>query len=232
MAGINNIAASARRALRVALTAAIAIALGIAMAGSRAAAEPPHFLVAKPDLGDSLFEQSVVLILPPPSPQMVSGVIINKPTTISVKQVFPRAVDLSEACNTVYFGGPVGLDALLMVRRTTAPIESEVRVFGDLYLSVDPNKIVALLRDPSIDKTNVRVFEGYSVWTVPQLEREKTEDSWYEVPASAESVFTSDPKQLWKHLAARGRMQQVELPQQPYSPPRVFNSAFRLPPTL
>ena len=182
------------------------------MPGSAAAAEdePPTFLVAKPDLRDPLFAESVVLMLPPPAIPIVAGVIINKPTAIPVKRAFPRSVDLKDASDSVYFGGPVDLETMLLVRRTKKPAKDERRIFGDLYLSVDPSRIAEILKDPSLDTTNVRVFQGYSEWSVPQLANEKRRDSWYEVPVQAEWVFTSDPQELWKRMVARAKVQEVK----------------------
>ena len=224
MARKRNIAASAL-CLLVAVLSAPAIIAGhsIAFADS----EPPTFLVAKPDLPDPLFSESVVLMLPPPAIPIVAGVIINKPTTIPVKRVFPRSVDLKNASDSVYFGGPVDLETMLLVRRTSNPSKDERRIFGDLYLSVDPNRIAEILKDPSLDTADVRVFEGYSQWTAPQLEREKREDSWYDVPVQPESVFTSDPRQLWKQMVAQAKVQEVKAPVGVF---RVLLSAFELPP--
>jgi len=223
MARKRNIAASAGCVL-IAIACAIAV-----MKGANAFADdnPATFLVAKPDLPDPLFAESVVLMLPQPAIPIVAGVIINKPTTIPVKRAFPHSVDLKDASDSVYFGGPVDLETMLLVRRTPKPAKDERRIFGDLYLSVDQNRIAEILKDPNLDTTNVRVFQGYSEWSVPQLAREKREDSWYDVPVQAASVFTSEPLQLWKQMVARAKVTEVKA-----SPPdafRVLLSAFELP---
>lgn len=187
--------------------------VALAAAAGIARAEPvPDFLVAKPDLGDPFFEQSVVLMLPPPAIPLIAGVIINKPTTLSVKQIFPKASGLAAPSDMVYFGGPVEPDAVLMVRRTSAPIKNERHVFADLYLTVDPNDISTLLQSKDLDRANLRLFRGYSQWGRDQLRAEKMEGSWDEVPANPELVFTSNPKQLWRQLSERARYLRVNAP--------------------
>jgi putative transcriptional regulator len=184
-----------------------------ALSAGTASADDSNFLVARPELGDPLFEQSVILMIPPEQmPQLVDGVIINKPTTIGVKKAFPHAIDLPNAADVIYFGGPVELDATLMVRRTSSPTQDDHHVFGDLYLNVDPKDIAAILKDPHLDKANVRVFQGYSQWGVNQLRNEKAQGSWYEVPVSADAVFSATPAHLWDELVAKGRMPEVEPP--------------------
>jgi putative transcriptional regulator len=185
----------------------------VVLSAVTASGDEPYFLVARPALGDPLFEQSVILMLPPQIiPQMVEGVIINKPTTIGVKKAFPHSVDLPDAADVIYFGGPVELDVTLMVRRTSSPTHDDHRVFGDLYLSVDPKDIAAILKDPRLDKANVRVFQGYSQWALDQLRNEKAQGSWYEVPVNADAVFSASPAHLWDELVAKGRMPKVEPP--------------------
>ncbi len=196
------------RLLATALAALIVVTLMMRPKVARCEDEP-DFLVAKPTLEDPLFEQSVILMVPAPAVTLVAGLIINKPTTIPVKRVFPRSIDLPDSSDTVYFGGPVEPEAALMVRRTAAPIASEVHVFGNLYLSVDPKDIATILKDPHLDKTNVRLFLGYSQWGQDQLRAEKMEGSWYEVPAHPEMVFTSTPKALWNELVDRARFLRV-----------------------
>jgi putative transcriptional regulator len=188
----------------------ILLAIGVmvvALSAGTASADEPNFLVARPELGDQTFEQTVILMLPPQIiPQVVEGVIINKPTTIGVKKAFPHSVDLPNAADVIYFGGPVELDATLMVRRTSSPKQDDRHVFGDLYLSVDPNDIATILKDPHLDKANVRVFQGYSQWDIDQLRNEKARGSWYEVPVNADAVFSATPAHLWEQLVGKGRI--------------------------
>ena len=209
MTHVQNIGASVKWP-RILLAIAVMV---VALSAGTASADEPNFLVARPELGDPLFEQSVILMLPPQIlPHLIEGVIINKPTTIGVKKAFPNSVDLPNAADVIYFGGPVDLDTTLMVRRTSSPTQEDHRMFGDLYLSVDPKDIAAILKDPHLDKANVRIFQGYSQWDIDQLHDEKARGSWYEVPVNADAVFSTSPAHLWDELVAKGRVPEVEPP--------------------
>lgn len=190
--------------------------------------EEPDFLVAKPTISDPLFEESVILMVPPQAVSLVDGVIINKPTAIPVKRVFPNSVDLDGASGAVYFGGPVEPEAALMVRSTQTPAKGERHVFADLYMTVDPRQIAQILRDPHLDKAKVRVFLGYSQWGQDQLRAEKMEGSWYEVPAHPELVFTQTPKTLWNKLVDRARFIRVNASSDAFG---VLTGVFDLPPS-
>jgi putative transcriptional regulator len=232
MASIQNIVAFVKRPRLTLLATAVIVA---ALSAGTAPADDRNFLVARPDVDDPLFGQSVILMLPPAViPQLVEGVIINKPTTIGVKKAFPDSLELPNAADVIYFGGPVDLDTTLMVRRTSSPTEDEHRVFADLYLSVGPNKIAAILKDPHLDKANVRVFQGYSQWDVDQLLGEKLRGSWYEVPVSADAIFSASPTHLWDDLVAKGRIPDVKPPPNVEPPSQSGGSLLKileLPPT-
>jgi len=216
MGTVHNMVAAVNPPRIVILAIAATVA---ALSAATVAADDSKFLVARPELGDPMFEKSVILMLPPMvAPQVVEGIIINKPTTIGVKKAFPHSVDLPNAGDVIYFGGPVELDATLMVRRTSSPTGDEHHVFGDIYLSLDPNNIAAILKDQHLDKENVRVFQGYSQWGDVQLYKEKAQGSWYEVPVSADAVFSASPTHLWDALVAKGRMPNVEPPAQSNGP--------------
>lgn len=54
-------------------------------------ANAPFFLVATRNLPDPIFQQSVILMAPSTQPPLVAGIIINKPTTTLVRELFPQA---------------------------------------------------------------------------------------------------------------------------------------------
>ncbi|MGO9450197.1 MAG: YqgE/AlgH family protein [Candidatus Binataceae bacterium] len=192
----------------IAILVIVAIGIMLMMPETARCAETPNFLVAKPDLPDPLFQQSVILMLPPLVHSNPMGVIINKAMAIPVSRVFPHAVALTAPADTVYFGGPVAPDEPFLIRRTSAPTDKELHVFGDLYLSLDPRAMAEILKDPHLDKTNLRLFLGFAQWDEDQLRAEKMENSWYEVPARLDLVF-GDPKGLWNQMVDRAQLQEV-----------------------
>ncbi|HKN00783.1 MAG TPA: YqgE/AlgH family protein [Candidatus Binataceae bacterium] len=192
----------------IAILAAVVMGV-LTMPGAAQCARAPYFLVAKPELPDPRFQETVILMLPPPVIPLVEGVIINKPTTLPVSRVFPKAVALTAPADMVYSGGPVDENQPLLVRLSSAPPDKELHVFGDLYVSLDPRAIAETLKDPHLDKRNVRLFFGYAQWSDYQLQAEKMENSWYEVPARADQVF-GDPKELWRQLVDHAQLQEVD----------------------
>ena len=54
-----------------------------------------QLLIAMPQMEDPRFEHSVVFLFSHSAEEGAMGVIINKPTTLSVKQIFPKASGLT-----------------------------------------------------------------------------------------------------------------------------------------
>jgi len=169
----------------------------------------PSFLVATPNLSGPLFQRSVILMLPPTQVPLVAGIIINKPTTIPVQQVFPNAPALKNHAETAYFGGPVDPTEPSLVLRASQPPEKTIRLLDDIYVSVDPGSAAELLKDPRPAK-DVRLFLGRAQWTPDQLHAEIAEGSWYVVPAKADMVFSPDPERIWRALVQRAELQEVD----------------------
>src|SRR4051812_49243023 len=71
-----------------------------------------RLLVAAPALGDPNFARSVVLLLEH-NEQGSLGVILNRPTDLTVAEVLDAWSPLASAPDVVFQGGPVGLDGAL-----------------------------------------------------------------------------------------------------------------------
>jgi len=171
----------------------------------------PLFLVATRELQDPLFQQSVILMLPQTEIPLVAGVIINKPTTVPVRELFSHVAPLVKQSETAYFGGPVDLDQPTLLLRASQPSGKASRLFDDIYLSTAPSSIAELLRNSQPTK-DLRLFLGRAQWTKDQLHAEILEGSWYMAPAEGEFVFSQDPRRVWRTLVARGQLQEVDEP--------------------
>ena len=197
---------------RIAAIPVVCIALVCSlMAPGRARSESaqPYFLVATPNLSDPLFQESVVLMLPVTQPPLVAGFIINKPTTIPLRKLFPDAPAVKNRAENAYFGGPVDLDrAWLLLRAAQAPPDA-TRLLDDIYLSDDPHSMGETLKDPH-SANDLHVLLGRAQWSQNQLHGEMFEGSWYTMPAEAEMVFAADPRRIWRILSDRAQLQEVD----------------------
>jgi putative transcriptional regulator len=163
------------------------------------------FLVARPGLRDPIFKESVVLRLPSSvgvGEGLVVGLILNKPARIALSDIFPDDQALENRSETVYFGGPVDPRAPGVVFRSSKAAKEATLLFGDIYVSFDPDFIRELLKEP--EKTpDLRLFVGRSQWAPAQLRNETAIGAWLSVRAETNLIFSPSPQYLWRKLFDR-----------------------------
>ena len=159
-----------------------------------------HFLIAMPGLEDETFARSVVYMCEH-SPRGAMGLIINKPTDISMRHLFDK-VDLplrreDLVHNPVGHGGPVQTERGFVLHdpvRMNQPEQdggsiyaSTLTVPGGLEMTTSRDVLEAL--SSGAGPRRVLVTLGYASWGEGQLESELGENAWLTVPASADVIF-------------------------------------------
>jgi putative transcriptional regulator len=180
------------------------------------AQQPPSgggvLLVAKPDLLDSRFSQTVVLVTRSPDLQTV-GVILNRPLPTKLAEL---AMDPALARNysgPVFFGGPVMSRTLVALFHSGAePPAPAFRISSSVYLSLHPGNVERLLRSEGPGyPAEYRLYAGFSAWAPSQLENEIEGDSWYVLPATEALLFRADPEGMWEELLEKARGKRAAL---------------------
>ncbi len=198
------------------LLAATALALLVPVGGP--AADPPvtqeqvesaapdeladnRFLVAARHLLDPNFANTVVLLLSYGEGGAM-GLVINRPTELPLGELLPAVESLAESGETVWFGGPVAIDRLMMLVRAPSPPEEGEQVFEDVYLGGGRELLERLAARPQTGE-RFRVYAGYAGWAPGQLEAEVGRGDWAILPADADTVFESEPEKIWSKLIER-----------------------------
>jgi putative transcriptional regulator len=144
-------------------------------------------LVAKPELVDPNFRETVIAITRAPDASTI-GVILNRPTKARFDN-FPQAL---------YAGGPVMQEVVVaMFAAGEPPNDAAFEVLPHIYLTMHPRNIEALVNRPP---ERVRLFSGFAGWGPRQLESEMAEGSWYALRATEAVLFRKDTAGLWREL--------------------------------
>lgn len=158
-----------------------------------------HFLIAMPGLEDEAFAKSVVYLCEH-SPRGAMGLVINKPSDISLQALFDkvdlplRRADLSES--PVFQGGPVQTERGFVLHE--AFISSDIDPSESVYastmaipggLEMTTSKDVLEALSTGAGPRRVLVSLGYSAWGEGQLEAELGENSWLTVEADLGVIF-------------------------------------------
>lgn len=154
-----------------------------------------HFLIAMPGLEDESFARTVVYLCEH-SERGALGLIINKPSDITLKGLFDK-VDLSLRredlrSEPVFQGGPVQTERGFVLHEpmgtANEPVyASTMTIPGGLEMTTSRDVLEAM----SVGSGPRKVFVslGYASWGQGQLESEITENSWLTVEAKPELIF-------------------------------------------
>lgn len=156
------------------------------------------FLIASPNLRDPNFRQSVILLCVHGS-EGALGIVVNRPTKISIAEVLPQVPILEGQHHMLYAGGPVQRNHLLILYRTPDGPENTHHVFDGVYLGGNMTALEDILKNPQCSD-HFRAFMGYSGWAPGQLESEMATGSWLTLPADPAIMFERDQTQLWNEI--------------------------------
>jgi len=166
------------------------------------------FLVARKDMPDPFFHDSVVLVTN--ATEAPIGLIINKPLPLPLSKALPDASRLRGRDETLFFGGPVQTEDVVFVFRARTEPENAMRLMEEVYVSGSRELLETLLaRDNPVE--GLRIFAGHAGWAPGQLEAEIRRGDWALAPADASAIFRSKPEELWPELRARTARTKIRL---------------------
>jgi putative transcriptional regulator len=200
---------------RRALLALAALALPALLAGAVAptvtepSGPPSHqsltgqLLIASPDMRDPRFDHAVVLVVKHDRDGAL-GIVINKP--VGERPLAELLAALGEtregdAKVPLFVGGPVQLDAMLVLHSAEYHVSGTLAVDGHVAVTGDPQ----ILRDMAAKagpQKSLLCF-GYAGWAAGQLDGEMERNVWFTAPEDPALVFDADRNKVWDLAMAR-----------------------------
>ncbi|WP_298231612.1 YqgE/AlgH family protein [uncultured Azohydromonas sp.] len=159
-----------------------------------------QFLIAMPGMADDNFAGAVVYLCEH-SDKGALGLMINKPTDITLRHLFEKvdlSLDRSElADEPVYFGGPVQTERGFVLHEAlgAARFNSTMTVPGGLEMTTSKDVLESLAHGTG--PRRVLVTLGYSGWGAGQLEEEISRNGWLNVAADPQIIFDTPPEQRY-----------------------------------
>jgi putative transcriptional regulator len=152
-----------------------------------------HFLIAMPSMQDPVFGGTVVYVCEH-NENGVLGVVINKPTDMTMQVLFER-IDLKlqdglnrpEVDEPIMFGGPVQDDRGFVLHTPGARYSSSLTVTEDVAFTTSIDVLEAVAAGDGPQRMLVSI--GYSGWSPGQLEDEIGRNGWLTVGANADILF-------------------------------------------
>lgn len=153
-----------------------------------------HFLIAMPSMLDPIFGGTVVYLCEHDANGAL-GVIINKPTDMTMEVLFER-IDLTleiragtapAASTPVMFGGPVQVERGFVLHASLGQFSSTMRVSDELALTTSKDILEAVASGHGPEK--ILVSLGCAGWSAGQLEQEIVKNGWLTVSADPSIIF-------------------------------------------
>jgi len=183
------------------MTVAALLAWGASETPSGLAAppEPGMLLVARNELPDVRFRETVVLVLQSDALGAV-GLIVNRPSRLPLAEALPLLASASGQEGALCYGGPVAPRAFIaLVKTSETPPDPAQKIFASVYLTgPDPLSDWLAKGQP---EAQYRVFAGYAGWAPGQLEGELARGDWQVLPADDCRLFSADVAGWWQELA-------------------------------
>ena len=157
------------------------------------------YLIASKNLDSTALGETVIYITQHDEAG-TAGLVVNRPTNLSVNEAFPDTQASEETNGTLYFGGLLHTQYLFMLTETQFngglfPINQNV-CFG-----TGEAMSVRLRSHNKRDK--IRTFAGFMSWGPEQLEVELDNGDWILAPADSASLFATNTDSLWADLYSR-----------------------------
>jgi putative transcriptional regulator len=157
-----------------------------------------QLLLAAPSLLDPNFARTVVLI-GMHSEDGAMGVVLNRPSVVTVGEAVPQLQEVLGASEPLYVGGPVQPNSVVFLAEFLEPTLAGMLVLGRIGFPA-PGADIEQLADATARR---RVFAGHAGWGEGQLDAEVASGDWIAHPAQPEDVFTEGPEELWSGVLTR-----------------------------
>lgn len=157
-----------------------------------------QLLLASPALHDPNFERAVILI-GVHSEEGAMGVVLNRPSTVTVGEAVPQLEQAVAEEEPVYVGGPVQPSSIVCLAEFLDPSPAGLLVLGRIGFPA-PDAGIEELTEATARR---RVFAGYAGWSEGQLDEEVAGGDWIAHAALPDDVFTDVPQELWSAVLKR-----------------------------
>ena len=131
-------------------------------------------------------------------------------TGSDLAEALSKIKELKERKDTLYVGGPVALNRMLLLVGTPQLPEESQEVTQDVYISSSWKVLERLMKNAAKDE-RFRIFAGYAGWAPNQLDFEKSRGDWHVLKADAETVFDKKPSEIWQELILRASVKWVRV---------------------
>jgi putative transcriptional regulator len=164
-------------------------------------------LIMQREVPDPIFSHSVIVLAHYDSTGAV-GFMIHYRSDVTIRRALAGVEGAEKRTDTLFVGGPVELEGVMALLRSSSPPVDAKPVAGKLYL-VSSKRGIAAAFSEGRKASDLRVFLGYAGWGPGQLAREVRLGGWYIFDYDESLVFDEHPETLWKRLIEKTELLKV-----------------------
>ena len=179
---------------------ALAVLIGWATPALPADTSEAVILVAKRQLQDPFYRSTVVLVRPMGNDQHI-GVILNRPTKLTLGELFPEHKPSHLVRDPVYVGGPMSTSVIFaIVQRHESPGGKSLQLMPEVFMVFEGSTV-----DQIIEKqpAQARFVAGLVAWQPGELRDEIKRGAWYVLNADPALVLRKQTEGMWEELVRR-----------------------------
>ena len=170
------------------------------LASATAAPEEPMLLVAKRSFEDPVYGATILLAKPVQGGGHV-GFIVNRPTKMSLAELFPEHEASKKVADPLFLGGTVDMNLVFaLVETHGSRKDGTIPIAPDLFLAYETKAVDRIIESES---DHARFFLGMVVWRPGQLDDELDRGLWYVDEPEAKLVLRRKTDGLWEELVRR-----------------------------
>lgn len=158
-------------------------------------------LISEPLMNDPYFSRSVILVLDKPEDEGHFGLILNKKTDFTLKELMPEWEEADKI--PVYCGGPVDMERMFLLHTLGEELGSSMEITPGIYVGADLDKIISYVENGGQIEGKLRFFLGYCGWAPDQLAAEINANTWAvkTVPEDL-PLLSGDGVEFWREQTA------------------------------
>ena len=176
--------------------ALIATAVFWTLTAAAADISEPVILVAKRQLSDRFYGATILVARPIGNDQHI-GFIVNRPTKITLGQLFPQHGPSQKVPDPVFVGGPINSESIFaLVQAKKSPGGRSIPLAPELFAVFDGNVVDNVIEN---NASHARFVAGLVAWRTGELQDEIKRGAWFVLDADP-SLVLRKPEGLWEEL--------------------------------
>jgi putative transcriptional regulator len=162
----------------------------------------PVILVAKRQLQDRFYGATILVVRPIGQEQHI-GFIVNRPSQVTLGQLFPQHAPSRKVPEPVFVGGPINSESIFaLVQTSKNPGGRSVRLSDNLFVVIDGKLVDDVIEK---DPAHARFVAGLVAWRTGELVEEIRRGAWHVLAADTRLVLRK-PDGLWEELVRRAEL--------------------------